>query len=214
MATTSSRSTSHRRCSRKLRARVARLPMAVAARDHASSTATCATSTVAGQVPARDRRVQRARAPLHARRARRLPAPGRRAPRAGRGVRVRRPDARPRVAACAIPSKRWAKTRFTDPTTGRAMFYSTNHDYDPVEPDRADPALLRARRRQGPHADREALAAEVLPGRARGARRARRIAGHRSATAIFLGAPSTATRRDPGPGVRAGDPRRKTSRRG
>jgi SAM-dependent methyltransferase len=30
------------------------------------------------------------------------------------------------------PSKRWAKTRFTDPTTGRAMLYSTNHDYDPV----------------------------------------------------------------------------------
>ena len=30
------------------------------------------------------------------------------------------------------PQKRWAKTRFTDPTTGRAMFYSTNHDYDPV----------------------------------------------------------------------------------
>src|SRR5690348_10903890 len=30
------------------------------------------------------------------------------------------------------PHKRWAKTRFTDPTTGRAMFYSTNHDYDPV----------------------------------------------------------------------------------
>lgn len=30
------------------------------------------------------------------------------------------------------PSKRWARTRFTDPTTGRAMFYSTNHDYDPV----------------------------------------------------------------------------------
>jgi len=30
------------------------------------------------------------------------------------------------------PSKRWAKTRFTDPDTGRAMFYSTNHDYDPV----------------------------------------------------------------------------------
>jgi len=29
-------------------------------------------------------------------------------------------------------TKRWAKTRFTDPTTGRAMFYSTNHDYDPV----------------------------------------------------------------------------------
>jgi len=30
------------------------------------------------------------------------------------------------------PTKRWAKTRFTDPTTGRATFYSTNHDYDPV----------------------------------------------------------------------------------
>lgn len=29
-------------------------------------------------------------------------------------------------------SRRWAKTRFTDPTTGRAMFYSTNHDYDPI----------------------------------------------------------------------------------
>jgi SAM-dependent methyltransferase len=30
------------------------------------------------------------------------------------------------------PTKRWAKTRFTDPTTKRAMLYSTNHDYDPV----------------------------------------------------------------------------------
>lgn len=30
------------------------------------------------------------------------------------------------------PMKRWAKTRFTDPSTGRAMFYSTNHDYDPI----------------------------------------------------------------------------------
>ncbi|MBA3394621.1 MAG: methyltransferase domain-containing protein [Deltaproteobacteria bacterium] len=30
------------------------------------------------------------------------------------------------------PNRRWAKTRFTDPTTKRAMFYSTNHDYDPV----------------------------------------------------------------------------------
>jgi len=30
------------------------------------------------------------------------------------------------------PTKRWAKTRFTDPSTGRATFYSTNHDYDPV----------------------------------------------------------------------------------
>lgn len=30
------------------------------------------------------------------------------------------------------PAKRWAKTRFTDPTTKRPMFYSTNHDYDPI----------------------------------------------------------------------------------
>ena len=30
------------------------------------------------------------------------------------------------------PKKRWAKTRFTDPTTGRATYYSTNHDYDQV----------------------------------------------------------------------------------
>jgi len=29
-------------------------------------------------------------------------------------------------------SKRWARTKFTDPTTGRAMLYSTNHVYDPV----------------------------------------------------------------------------------
>ena len=30
------------------------------------------------------------------------------------------------------PNKRWARTRFKDPTTGRATYYSTNHDYDPV----------------------------------------------------------------------------------
>src|SRR5262249_54127132 len=30
------------------------------------------------------------------------------------------------------PRKRWARTRFTDPTTRRAMLYSTNHDYDPI----------------------------------------------------------------------------------
>jgi len=30
------------------------------------------------------------------------------------------------------PAKRWARTRFTDPTTKRVMFYSTNHDYDPI----------------------------------------------------------------------------------
>ena len=30
------------------------------------------------------------------------------------------------------PWKRWAKTRFTDPTTKRAMYYSTNHEWDPV----------------------------------------------------------------------------------
>jgi SAM-dependent methyltransferase len=30
------------------------------------------------------------------------------------------------------PNKRWARTKFTDPTTGRAMIYSTSHDYDPI----------------------------------------------------------------------------------
>lgn len=30
------------------------------------------------------------------------------------------------------PVKRWARTRFTDPSTGRTLYYSTNHDYDPV----------------------------------------------------------------------------------
>jgi len=30
------------------------------------------------------------------------------------------------------PSKRWARTRFTDPTTKQPMLYSTNHDYDPI----------------------------------------------------------------------------------
>jgi SAM-dependent methyltransferase len=37
------------------------------------------------------------------------------------------------------PTKRWARTRFTDPSTGRATYYSTNHDYDPV----AQIALIR-----------------------------------------------------------------------
>ncbi len=30
------------------------------------------------------------------------------------------------------PHKRWAKTRFTHPRTGEKLFYSTNHDYDPI----------------------------------------------------------------------------------
>jgi SAM-dependent methyltransferase len=30
------------------------------------------------------------------------------------------------------PGRRWARTRFTDPSTGQAVTYSTNHDYDPV----------------------------------------------------------------------------------
>jgi SAM-dependent methyltransferase len=30
------------------------------------------------------------------------------------------------------PTKRWARTRFTDPRTKRVMYYSTNHDYDPI----------------------------------------------------------------------------------
>jgi SAM-dependent methyltransferase len=64
------------------------------------------------------------------------------------------------------PGKRWAKTRFTDPTTGRAMYYSTNHDYDPVSqialirlyyepaddsPGRPGPPARRAHSAQGTH---------------------------------------------------------------
>jgi SAM-dependent methyltransferase len=30
------------------------------------------------------------------------------------------------------PDRRWARTRFTHPTTGRRVWYSTSHDYDPV----------------------------------------------------------------------------------
>ncbi len=30
------------------------------------------------------------------------------------------------------PTKRWARTRFTHPATGKAYYYSTNHIYDPV----------------------------------------------------------------------------------
>ena len=30
------------------------------------------------------------------------------------------------------PTRRWARTRFTHPTTKRRLIYSTNHDYDPV----------------------------------------------------------------------------------
>jgi hypothetical protein len=29
-------------------------------------------------------------------------------------------------------SRRWARTRFRHPTTGETLWYSTNHDYDPV----------------------------------------------------------------------------------
>src|SRR5262249_17832381 len=30
------------------------------------------------------------------------------------------------------PGKRWARTRFTHPRTGEKLWYSTNHDYDPI----------------------------------------------------------------------------------
>jgi SAM-dependent methyltransferase len=33
---------------------------------------------------------------------------------------------------CRDPNKRWAKTKFTDPATGKKFMYSTNHEYDPV----------------------------------------------------------------------------------
>jgi len=72
-------------------------------------------------------------------------------------------------------SKRWARTRFTDPTTGRAMFYSTNHDYDPIsqialirlyyEP--ADEAVEPARR-PDPAARRAPSARGTGPGGAAG----------------------------------------------
>ncbi len=50
-------------------------------------------------------------------------------------------------------AKRWAKTRFTDPSTGRSMIYSTNHEYDPISQiavirlyyDPADPMPERGR---------------------------------------------------------------------
>ena len=63
-------------------------------------------------------------------------------------------------------SRRWAKTRFTDPTTGRAMYYSTNHDYDPVsqialirlyyEPADEPAGQIAPRRRPGGRDDRAA----------------------------------------------------------
>ena len=56
------------------------------------------TFAVLAPLPARDRGVQRPRAPLYARRAPRVPAARCGAPRARRRVRVRRPDARPRLA--------------------------------------------------------------------------------------------------------------------
>lgn len=30
------------------------------------------------------------------------------------------------------PTRRWARTRFTHPRTGERLWYSTNHDYDPI----------------------------------------------------------------------------------
>jgi SAM-dependent methyltransferase len=70
------------------------------------------------------------------------------------------------------PSKRWAKTRFTDPATGRRMFYSTNHDYDPVsqialirlyyEP-ADEPAPAEAGRRPARSAEGRAHAGHVAP---------------------------------------------------
>ena len=56
------------------------------------------------------------------------------------------------------PTRRWARTRFTHPRTGERLYYSTNHDYDPVsqialiriyydpvEPVRSDDDRARAR---------------------------------------------------------------------
>jgi len=59
------------------------------------------------------------------------------------------------------PTKRWARTRFTDPTTGRAMFYSTNHDYDPV----SQIALIRLYYEPADEPGRESPGSPGRPGR-------------------------------------------------
>ena len=58
-------------------------------------------------------------------------------------------------------TKRWARTRFTDPTTGRAMFYSTNHDYDPV----SQIALIRLYYEPADEPGRESPGLPGRPGR-------------------------------------------------
>jgi SAM-dependent methyltransferase len=76
------------------------------------------------------------------------------------------------------PTKRWAKTRFTDPTTGRRMYYSTNHDYDPV----SQIALIRLY--YEPADEPSARAAAPAPARLGAARRRRPSAAHVEPTRI------------------------------
>ena len=116
-----------------LRARVDALPKAVAARITIVRADPLRTFEVPGRFGLDDRYcVQRPRAPLHARGGRRVPRAGRRtAGRRGR-IRVRRPAAGPGLAAPRSRRSAGRRPRFTDPTTKRPIFYSTNHDYDPV----------------------------------------------------------------------------------
>jgi SAM-dependent methyltransferase len=70
------------------------------------------------------------------------------------------------------PERRWARTRFTHPTTGKRVFYSTSHDYDPVsqiavirlyyEPEHGGPenVVLLSQRKYFP-AELEALVAHA-----------------------------------------------------
>ncbi len=70
------------------------------------------------------------------------------------------------------PTRRWARTRFTHPTTGEKIWYSTSHDYDPVsqiavirlyyEPERGGPehVVLLSQRKYFP-AELEALIAHA-----------------------------------------------------
>ena len=114
----------------KLRARIAQLPAAAAQRITASTGNLC-TFTVPGRYPLAIAAFNvlehlYTRGELHAclQRVAAALAPG--------GVfafDVQMPDL---AWLIRDPAKRWAKTRFTEPTTRRAMFYSTNHDYDPV----------------------------------------------------------------------------------
>ena len=96
-ATRSSRSIQSKPMLAKLRARVAALPQAVARAHHGRRGRPALVRRSAGEVPARDRGVQRARAPLHARRGRCVPARA--------SARTSRPAARSRSTSSCPTSR-------------------------------------------------------------------------------------------------------------